>query len=89
MYHAKVLVEGLGFPEDPRWHDGRLWFSDMEDKSVMSTDLKGNIIKIVDVQGTPSGIGWSPDGDMMIVSMADRRLLKLVDKKAKCGSCWK
>ena len=83
MYHAKVLVEGLGFPEDPRWHDGRLWFSDMEDKSVMSTDLKGNIIKIVDVQGTPSGIGWSPDGDMMIVSMADRRLLKLVDKQLK------
>lgn len=82
-YQAKVLVEGLGFSEDLRWHEGRLWFSDMEAKSVMATDLKGNIIKIVDVQGTPSGLGWSPDGDMMVVSMADRKLLKLIGKKLK------
>jgi sugar lactone lactonase YvrE len=55
----------------------------MEAKSVMSTDLEGNIKKIVHVEGTPSGIGWSPDGDMLVVSMVDRRLLKLVGSELK------
>ena len=82
-YQTKVLVDGLGFPEDPRWHDGKLWFSDMEARSVMTTDLEGNTTKIVEVQGTPSGLGWSHDGDLMVVSMADRRLLKLVGKELK------
>jgi sugar lactone lactonase YvrE len=55
----------------------------METRSVMSTDLDGNMTKIVNVQGTPSGIGWSPEGDLMVVSMADRRLLKLVGEELK------
>ncbi len=76
-------MDRLGFPEDPRWYNGKLWFSDMEEKSVMTTDLEGNTTKIVEVGGTPSGLGWSPDGDLMIVSMADRRLLKLVRKELK------
>ena len=78
-YEPRVLVDGLGFPEDPRWHDGYLWFSDMEAKAVMRVDLEGNLEKVVDVEGTPSGLGWLPSGDLLVVSMADRRLLRLTD----------
>jgi sugar lactone lactonase YvrE len=80
-FQTKVLVDGLGFPEDPRWHEGKLWFSDMDARSVMNTDLEGNTAKLVEVQGTPSGLGWTPDGELLVVSMADRRLLKLAGKE--------
>jgi sugar lactone lactonase YvrE len=75
------MVEGLGFPEDPRWHNGKLWFSDMEAGAVMTSDLEGSTTRIVEVKGTPSGLGWSPDGDLLVVSMSDRRLLKLAGKE--------
>jgi sugar lactone lactonase YvrE len=75
-FEVHVLVDNLGFPEDPRWHDGYLWFSDMEAKAVMRVDLEGNLEKIVEVEGTPSGLGWTPNGDLLVVSMADRRLLR-------------
>jgi sugar lactone lactonase YvrE len=80
-YRTKVLAAGLGFPEDPRWRADKLWFSDFEAKCVMSADLEGTTRRIVEVRGTPSGLGWSLDGDLMIVSMVDRKLLKLVGKK--------
>jgi sugar lactone lactonase YvrE len=80
-YEVKVLIEGLGFPEDPRWHEGMLWFSDMDEKSVMRVDLDGNLEKIVEVEGTPSGLGWLPNGDLLVVSMADRRLLRFTGEE--------
>ena len=79
LSQLRVLVDGLGFPEDPRWHDGQLWFSDMEAKAVMRVDLHGKLEKIVEVEGTPSGLGWLPGGDLLIVSMGDRRLLRLTE----------
>jgi sugar lactone lactonase YvrE len=79
-YEPLVLLDGLGFPEDPRWRDDYLWFSDMDAKAVMRVDLEGNLEKVVDVEGTPSGLGWLPGGDLLVVSMADRRLLRLTDE---------
>jgi sugar lactone lactonase YvrE len=76
-YDTKVLLDGLLFPEAPRWHDDKLWFSDMQGLHVMSVDLAGNSKKIVKVKGSPSGLGWLPDGRMLVVSMIDRRLLRL------------
>lgn len=73
----KILIADLDFPEDPRWHDDCLWFSDMGTKTVLRTDMQGNLENIVYIEGTPSGLGWLPDGSMLIVSMADRRLMKL------------
>ena len=78
-YKRKTLVEGLVFGEAPRWHEGRLWFSDMHAESVMSVGLDGNCEKVVDVPNRPSGLGWLPDGRLLIVSMLDRRLLRLED----------
>lgn len=74
---TKVLLDDLLFPEGPRWHDGKLWFSDIQGLHVMTVDLDGNSEKIVKVRESPSGLGWLPDGRLLIVSMIDRRLLRL------------
>ena len=75
--NPEVLLDGLAFPEGPRWHDGRLWFSDMHDHRVIATDLDGDAETICEVPNQPSGLGWLPDGRLLVVSMTDRRLLRL------------
>ena len=72
-----ILVDGLAFPEGPRWHDGRLWFSDMHFHRVVAVDMQGNTETIVEVPQQPSGLGWLPDGRLLVVSMTDRKLLRL------------
>ena len=72
-----ILVEGFLFPEGPRWHEGKLWVSDMQSRWVTTVDLQGKAEKIVEVPGSPSGLGWLPDGRLLVVSMTDRRLLRL------------
>lgn len=74
---TEILLDGLIFPEGPRWHDGKLWFSDMAAKRVATVDLDGNSEMVVEVPGQPSGLGWLPDNRMLVVSMTDRRLLRL------------
>jgi len=73
---TEVLIEGLVFPEGPRWRDGKLWFSDMHAHRVMTVDTHGKLESIVQVPANPSGLGWLPDGRLLIVSMTDRRLLR-------------
>ncbi|MGD0074363.1 MAG: SMP-30/gluconolactonase/LRE family protein [Candidatus Binataceae bacterium] len=77
MKNLEILLDGLCFPEGPRWHDNKLFFSDMHAHRVMSVDLDGKSEVIVDVPNWPSGLGWLPDGRMLVVSMTDRRLLRL------------
>ncbi|MBW2560772.1 MAG: SMP-30/gluconolactonase/LRE family protein, partial [Deltaproteobacteria bacterium] len=72
-----LLLDGLGFPEGPRWHDGKLWFSDFVMKKIMTVDLEGTVETIAEVPCQPSGLGWLPDQTLLVVSMADRRLLRL------------
>ena len=72
-----VLAEGLRFPEGPRWHDGRLFFSDQHDRRVLAVSVDGAVETIVEVPECPSGLGWLPDGRMLVVSMHDRKLLRL------------
>lgn len=74
---ARVLVSGLDFGEGPRWRDGRLWYSDFYRGAVFTTDLEGNESKVCDVPTQPSGLGWLPDGRLLIVSMTDKRVLRL------------
>jgi sugar lactone lactonase YvrE len=73
----KVIVEGLVFPEGPRWHDGELWFSDMLGGGVMRVCADGRLHQVLEVPGQPSGLGWLPDGRLLVVSMRDRRLLRI------------
>lgn len=77
VLETTVLLDGLAFPEGPRWHDGKLWFSDIHAHRVITTDLDGNVETIIEVPGQPSGLGWLPDGRLLVVSMTDRRLLRL------------
>jgi sugar lactone lactonase YvrE len=77
MLKTEILLDGLGFPEAPRWRDGKLWFSDMGTCRVMTVDMDGNAETVVDVPGQPSGLGWLPDNRLLVVSMKDRRLLRL------------
>jgi sugar lactone lactonase YvrE len=74
---TSILLEGLLFPEGPRWHEDKLWFSDMQLHQVMTVDLDGTSEIIVEVEASPSGLGWLPDGRLLVVSMLDRRLLRL------------
>jgi sugar lactone lactonase YvrE len=73
----EVLLEGLTFPEGPRWHGGRLWFSDFYSHRVLAVDPRGKAETIAQVPQRPSGLGWRPDGTLLVVSMLDRRLLAL------------
>ena len=77
-YQSRELLGGLRFSEGPRWRDGKLWFSDMWGHQVMTVDPEGNAETIVEVPNRPSGLGWTPDGTLLIVSMADRKLMRHV-----------
>ena len=77
MTTARVLAGGLHFGEAPRWHDGVLWFSDFFDYAVKTVDLDGHIAVKLSMADRPSGLGWMPDGSMLIVSMTARALLRL------------
>lgn len=77
MHQATSWLDGLSFGEGPRWHDGRLWFSDFYRHAVFAASLDGDVEEIVRVPAQPSGLGWLPDGRLLLVSMTDRRLLRL------------
>lgn len=71
------LTAGYSFLEGPRWHDGRLWLSDFYTHQVIAVDLvNGRVEKIAEVPGQPSGLGWLPDGRLLVVSMRDRKVLR-------------
>jgi len=71
------LLERLAFPDCPRWHDGRLWFSDSHDGRVWAMTEEGQAEAMATVDGRPGGLGWLPDGRLLVVSMMGRSLLRL------------
>ena len=72
-----ILVEDLGFPEGPRWRDDRLMFSDMVIREVMTVDVQGSMETIVAMEDIPSGLGWLPNGELLVVSEMERKVLRL------------
>lgn len=74
-----VFISGYSFLESPRWHKGRLWLSDFYTHQVLAVDAAGGVEKIADVPQQPSGLGWLPDGRLLVVSMKDRQLLRRED----------
>jgi sugar lactone lactonase YvrE len=71
-----TLVTDLSFSEGPRWHNNKLYYSDFYRHVVEAVDLDGNIELIAEVPNQPSGLGWLPDGRLLIVSMRDRKVLR-------------
>lgn len=77
MSDTSILLEGLYFGEGPRWHDGRLWFSDFYDHAVKSVSESGEVRTELELEDQPSGLGWLPDGRLLLVSMKERAVKRL------------
>lgn len=75
------VIDGIDFGEGPRWHDGRLWFSDFFQQTISSVEIApdGSGTRHVEIRhdGRPSGLGWLPDGRLLFVSMLDRSLRRV------------
>ena len=91
-YEAAVLREGLGFGESPRWREGRLWYSDFYRHAVYSMDASGDDERLeYEVPGQPSGLAWTPSGELWCVSMTDQRVVNpatgevIADLAEHCG----
>lgn len=75
---VSTLLDGLAFPEAPRWRDGVLWFSDIYGRKIRAVDLTTGAVHIeIDVPDDPSGLGWLADGRLIVVAMNDRKVLRL------------
>ena len=71
-----VVLDGGAFFEGPRWREEKLWLSDMHGRAVLTLDEDGTSSAFATVPNRPSGIGWLPSGEMLVVSMTDRRLMR-------------
>ena len=70
-----TVASGFFFPEAPRWRDGQLWFSDVFGGLVYTWDPEtGDLAEQAQVPGRPSGLGWTPDDKLLVVSTRDRTL---------------
>jgi sugar lactone lactonase YvrE len=78
-----AVLTGFAFLESPRWHEGRIWFSDFYTYRVFSAAGDGSDLRVeAEVPEQPSGLGWLPDGRLLVVSMRDQRLLRREDDGA-------
>jgi sugar lactone lactonase YvrE len=77
MSEPKVLLTGLGIPESPRWHEGRLWFCNWVDRQVVAVDPDGTaeVMLTRDPDSHPMGysIDWLPDGRLLVTGDRLRR----------------
>ncbi|WP_296679226.1 SMP-30/gluconolactonase/LRE family protein [Novosphingobium sp.] len=73
-HHLRTLASGIHFGEGPRWRNGRLWFSDFYAQCIYSVDLAGDLRVELRLEGQPSGLGWMPDGSLLVVRMELRQV---------------
>jgi sugar lactone lactonase YvrE len=72
-----TLVTGIDFGEGPRWNHDRLWYSDFYQHQVRSVDLSGGQRVELEIDDQPSGLGWLPDGRLLVVAMRSRLVLRV------------
>ena len=68
--------DGHAFTECPRWHDGQLYFSDVKAHRVHRLRPGGKAETLLEIADEPSGLGFMPNGDLLVVSMHDQTLLR-------------
>lgn len=73
---ARTIASGFAYPEGPRWHGGNLWFADQHDETVHVLAPDGKRVDSFHVEGGPSGMGWMPGGDLLVVSMEKHQVLR-------------
>jgi len=73
----RVVLDGLGIPESPRWHDDRLWFCNWTtgDIVVLGADRVAEVAAHVETT-VPYSIDWLPDGTLVVVSGQQASLLR-------------
>ena len=71
------LADNIYFGEGPRWHEGRLWFSDFYAHQVKSLDPNGHLKTELTLDDQPSGLGWLSDGRLIVVAMAALKVMRL------------
>jgi len=76
---TRIVLEGLSFGEAPRWRGDRLWFSDFYRHGIFTLDGDGRAEQILEVPTQPSGLGWLPNGELLFVSMTDKKVRRLAD----------
>ncbi|TMK67843.1 MAG: SMP-30/gluconolactonase/LRE family protein [Actinobacteria bacterium] len=76
MTEPQILMTGIVFGEQPRWHEDRLWFSDWGPPEVIAVDLEGNSEVILEAPSFPCCVDWLPDGRLLLVSARDGVLLR-------------
>lgn len=76
-YSTYVVVNGLVFPESPRWHQGCFWFTDQFSGRVMTLTLDGLLGTVATLPDYAGGLGWLPDGTTLVVGMTERLLHRL------------
>jgi sugar lactone lactonase YvrE len=74
---VELFAESLDFGEGPRWHDGRLWVSDFYARHVVSFDPTGERRVELELDDQPSGLGWLPSGDLLVVAMTSRQVRRM------------
>lgn len=73
-----TVVSGVAFPECLRWHDGKLWFSDVLGGKVFSLDPKtSQVLQVVEIAPMAGGLGWLPNGDLVVVDIEARKILSV------------
>jgi sugar lactone lactonase YvrE len=76
MVESRVLVSGISFGEQPRWHEGRLWFSDWGTQEVIAVDISGRREVVLRASAFPCCVDWLPDGRLLLVSAREGLLLR-------------
>ncbi|MFO0689821.1 MAG: SMP-30/gluconolactonase/LRE family protein [Myxococcota bacterium] len=84
LLDARPLVTGLAFPEGPRWHAGRLYFSDIHGHRIFRLEPDGRSRALAELADRVAGLGVLPDGRLLAVSMLDRRLVS-IDVRGRGG----
>ncbi len=72
----ETVISNGGYFEAPRWHEGKWWVSDFYHHQVLSITENGHSRVELEVPNQPSGIGWLPDGSLLVVSMKDHKVLR-------------
>jgi sugar lactone lactonase YvrE len=76
-HEISVVLSGMAYLECPRWHDDRIWVADFYQHQVLSATADGQDLRVeAEVPEQPSGLGWLPDGRLLVVSMRDHKLLR-------------
>ena len=75
-YNLETVLDGLSFGEAPRWRPEGLYFVDIYDHKILLLRSNGSREDIATFDGPISGLGWLPDGRLLVVSMYDKRVLR-------------